>query len=74
MQYLIRCGFLMALLATGCSAKMQGYADTSGPPASGVDQPAGSAKKVAKAADASSDADAKGEDKASSTDASGDKK
>ena len=76
MRYLFRCGCLLAVLAAGCSAKMKGYADTSGPPASGVDMPAGSATDSAKAKDdkVSSDASAKKEDKASPTDASDDKK
>jgi hypothetical protein len=75
MQYLIRCGCLLALLGAGCSAKMQGYADTSAPPASGVNVPEGDSSDSAKATDdkASSDAGAKGDDKASTTDTSGDK-
>jgi hypothetical protein len=65
----------LALLAAGCSAKMQGYADTSAPPASGVNMPEGDATDSAKATDAnaSSEAGTKTDDKASATDTSGDK-
>ena len=49
MRYFIRCGCLLVFAAAGCSGSMRGHADTSAPPASGVDLPTGGSNKASKA-------------------------
>jgi hypothetical protein len=76
MQYLIRCACLLVLLVTGCSSgQLSGHADTSAPPASGVDVAPSKAVASKKATAKKDQADETGKtDETAAAEGSGDKK